>query len=386
MITIFTPIFNRAYIIENLYNSLLCQTCFDFEWLIVDDGSDDGIEELVRKWQCNTQKFAIRFYRQKNGGKHRAINYGVKLARYDAFFIVDSDDYLENDAVELIVRNWDDIRSNHEIAGMAGLKKYPNGEIIGGACSFDGFVDATNLERGIYGLKGDKAEIYKTEILRRFPFPEYENENFVTEAVVWDRIACEGYKVRWVNHSFMICNYLNDGLTAKGKQIFVDNPIGWAYYIRQSRKYGILKNKDFLRQCYSYYEYEHLKFNDYELEELLGLSGEERLLIAEQYNGFLRILFDLCLDRKVCIYAYGQWGKRLRRYFDCLDIKVEYVIDQKYSTIDEMKAYSIEMDLPHTDIVFVALKEERGEVKETIRKKMPEAVVIMCRDIKPELW
>ena len=74
MITIFTPIYNRAYIVDKLYQSLINQTSYNFEWLIVDDGSTDHIIELIAKWSKETQLFDIRFYQQQNGGKHRAIN------------------------------------------------------------------------------------------------------------------------------------------------------------------------------------------------------------------------------------------------------------------------------------------------------------------------
>lgn len=102
MITVFTPVYNRAYIINQLYQSLLRQTNYGFEWLIIDDGSTDNIAELVSQWIADTEDFEIRLYRQPNGGKHRAINRGVQLAKGDAFLIVDSDDYLTEDAIDTV--------------------------------------------------------------------------------------------------------------------------------------------------------------------------------------------------------------------------------------------------------------------------------------------
>ena len=93
MITIFTPTYNRAYILPILFESLKIQTVKEFEWIIVDDGSTDNTESLIYKFkeECN---FSIRYFKKENQGKHIAINFGVEKAKGNLFFIVDSDDYI----------------------------------------------------------------------------------------------------------------------------------------------------------------------------------------------------------------------------------------------------------------------------------------------------
>lgn len=386
MITIFTPIYNRAYIVENLYHSLLRQTCHDFEWLIMDDGSTDDIAAVVNQWAEQTHEFEIRLFRQGNKGKHCAVNCGVRLAKYEIFFIVDSDDYLEDDAVETILRCWDGIKGDNQFAGIAGLRKNRKGEIIGGTPRFKAFTDATNLERERFGLEGDKAEVLKTDLLRKHPFPEYENEKFITEAVVWDRLAYEGYKIRWINKSFVICEYLQDGLTVQGERLFFENPRGWAEFLRVETKYRAKKRGAYLKDYYYYYEYAHKKLEDNEIKEMLDLDDMDFGLIKRMYIRYTHNLSELCRDKKVCIYAYGRWGRRLKRYLDDLKIQVAYVIDQKYQEIKEVKAFSIEMNLPETELVFVALKNGADEAAEAVRRKMPEAEVVLCRDMVPDLW
>lgn len=383
LITIFTPVYNRAHIIGNLYQSLLRQTSHDFEWLIVDDGSTDNIAELVHQWAEDTQSFQIRLYQQENGGKHRAVNYGVKLSFGEAFFIVDSDDFLEDNAVEIIAEYWKEIKENRKIAGIAGLKRYGQGGIIGGTPHFDDFIDATNLERGSWGLHGDKAEVYRTELLRQFPFPEYQNETFITEAVVWDQIAYEGYQIRWINKPFMICDYQADGLTAGGEKLFIDNPRGWAHYIRAERKYRKVDKEQYFLSCCRYYECEYGKFTDNEIQEMLGLCDKEYRYMADRYNTFFCKLNRLCENRKVCIYAYGRWGKRLKEYLEHLGIQVDYVVDRQYENITEIEAYPLSMDLPQADIIFIALKNGAEEAAEAMKRKLPGAEVVLFGDIKP---
>lgn len=212
--TIITPTYNRGYILKNAFNSLCRQSDREFEWIIVDDGSTDNTEEIVKGWMDKDVFFTIRYYKQKNGGKHRAVNKGVKEAKYDYALILDSDDYLSDDAVEKIHSWVKDVNDREDFAGVAGLRGWMNNDgCIGGAGKDPYFTDCKNTERGKFNLLGDKAEVYKIDILRKYPFPEFEGENFLSEHVVWDRIAKDGYKLRWFNEIIYYCEYLSDGLT-----------------------------------------------------------------------------------------------------------------------------------------------------------------------------
>ncbi len=232
MITVFTPTYNRAYILENLYKSLLSQTSKNFEWVVVDDGSVDDTASFFNTIKKNDNPFQITYVVQSNGGKHRAVNHGVRLAKGEVFFIVDSDDYLTNDAIEKI-ENWiNSLPQGDKWAGVSGLKGYSLTETVGGEHrGKEGFVDATNLEREKYNLHGDKAEAYFTEVLKKYPFPEFEGENFITEEVVWNAIAYDGYKIRWYNEIIYVCEYLEDGLTKNADEKWKKNSQGtllWA--------------------------------------------------------------------------------------------------------------------------------------------------------------
>lgn len=226
LITIFTPTYNRAYILPKLFESLLHQTCYDFEWLIVDDGSTDETNLFIEKIKYHVAAnsyFTFRYIKQENGGKHRAINRGLREAKGELFFIVDSDDWLKKDTVEWIVNTFDGIKDDKRFAGLSGIRITPDGIRIGGGTDF-GTIDANAIEiREKYFVRGDLAEIYKTAILRQYPFPEFEGERFCPEALIWNRIA-QKYKIRYVYKGIYVCDYLPDGLTAKITQIRYRSP------------------------------------------------------------------------------------------------------------------------------------------------------------------
>ena len=252
-ITVFTPAYNRGYIIEKLYRSLQRQTYRDFEWLVVDDGSKDDTELKFAEFQAEENDFSIRYIKTENGGKHRAINRGIREARGELFFIVDSDDYITDDALDWI----DKIESSlsekkDQFCGVCGLKGYSESKMIGDTFAGE-ILDITTLERPNYGISGDKAEVYYTNILRKYPFPEFEGERFLTECIVWDRIAAAGYKMRFYNRIAIICNYLEDGLTSNGRSLFLKNPKGYGLFLYQEAKYGKISREEQWENYYQYY-------------------------------------------------------------------------------------------------------------------------------------
>ena len=233
MITVFTPTYNRRDKIERLYRSLLTQTSFDFEWLVVDDGSTDETEVYFQELSKSNAPFSIRYIRQQNGGKHRAINMGVKNAQGDLFFIVDSDDYLMDTAIEKLLLWQQTLGEQDRCAGISGLRGYTTNTVIGDKpLTQTAYIDATNIERDQYKLRGGKAEAYFTKVLLRYPFPEFEGETFLTEETIWNKIAEDGYFIRWYNEIIYICKYLEGGLTKSGIEKYKKNPQGTLYWAK----------------------------------------------------------------------------------------------------------------------------------------------------------
>lgn len=221
-VTVFTPTYNRAYILPKLYESLKKQICNDFEWLIVDDGSTDETEKIVRGW-LTEETFPVRYIKQLNGGKHAAINRGVLGLKSELFFIVDSDDQLTPDAIAIIKQKYQEVRDDDTVAGIIGMRIYPDGKRIGGEASFEDTICTRSDFRYKKKINGDLAEVYKTDILRKYPFPIIEGEKFCPESVVWLKIA-KKYKLLFVNKGIYVCEYLADGLTHHVDQIRIKSP------------------------------------------------------------------------------------------------------------------------------------------------------------------
>ena len=251
-VTVFTPTYNRAYTLNQLFESLKQQTVYDFEWLIVDDGSTDGTSALIDSFQ-NNQLFDVRYYKQENSGKHVAINNGVDLAEGELFFIVDSDDYLTDDAIEKIISWSSTLPSDDDYAGISGNRGYSVNELIGTTFSGE-YIDATALEREKNLITGDKAEVFFTRVLRKYKFPVFENEKFMTENVVWYAIAADGYKIRWFNEIIYITEYLPDGLTHKYNKLLATNPKGFAVSTNQKIKLFNLSKKQIYAEYFNYFQ------------------------------------------------------------------------------------------------------------------------------------
>lgn len=212
MITILTPTYNRAYILKNAYDSLLRQTDQSFEWIVVDDGSTDDTESLVRSWM-SSGSFPVRFFRKENGGKHTALNLGIQQASGELTIILDSDDYLADDAIETIRTTWRDCEKSPRSGGMVFLRGHPTtGKSISTEFRGTNYWANTIESRHVDKIKGDKAEVYRTDVLREFPFPVFAGEKFLTEEVVWNRIA-KKYDLLHVSKIIYWGEYLEDGLT-----------------------------------------------------------------------------------------------------------------------------------------------------------------------------
>lgn len=226
-ITIFTPTYNRGYILPQLYKSLCKQTDSDFSWLIVDDGSSDNTSTMVHEW-IQEKKIDITYVYQKNAGKHVAHNHGVELCQTPLFICVDSDDILAADAVKTIHSYWEQDKANYNNFMGYCTKRGGGSDKTNKDSPFwpaeDSLVWAYELGEK-YHYRGETGLVWITDHLKKYHFPVIPGERFVTEIVLYYQFS-KPMKIK--NDVFYFFTYQPDGYTKSGFKLQVNNPKGTA--------------------------------------------------------------------------------------------------------------------------------------------------------------
>ncbi|MEL1240117.1 glycosyltransferase family 2 protein [Flavobacterium flavipallidum] len=259
-LTVFTPAFNRAHLLPRLYHSLCEQTSTDFEWLVIDDGSKDGTEQLVLQWIAEN-KIAIRYIAQENQGMHGAHNTAYRNISTELNTCIDSDDYMPINAIELILNKWDEV-DQQKYAGIIGLDAVESGAIIGTTFNTE-YITLEDFYLG--GGKGDKKLVYRTDIIKCYPeYPLFEGEKYVGLGTKYLMIDKE-YQLATLNEVLVIVEYQQDGSSNTMFQQYLKYPKGFIYNRIVSMQYSkslkrkfieaihyissciILRKKDFLK-------------------------------------------------------------------------------------------------------------------------------------------
>ncbi|MCM1115055.1 MAG: glycosyltransferase family 2 protein [Clostridium sp.] len=263
-LTIFTPAYNRAYSIHLCYESLCRQTCKDFVWLVVDDGSTDDTAQLIKKWQQQDNGFEIRYIYKENGGMHTAHNTAYENINTELNVCIDSDDYMTDNAVELILNCWKEHKAE-KLAGIIALDIDTKGKVIGKELPKD--IDTTTLI-GYYegGGAGDKKLIYRTDVINSVPaYPEFEGEKYVGLAYKYHLID-KKYELFILNEPVCIVEYREDGSSLNMYKQYLNNPKGFAFYRKNEMLCTTSKKRCFI-ECIHYVSSSIISKNKHFLKE-----------------------------------------------------------------------------------------------------------------------
>lgn len=236
-LTIITPTFNRKELLSQLKISLDNQCNFNFIWRIIDDGSTDETEKLCADW-LNNKKYKIEYYKCSNGGKHKAINFGIKGINTLLTVIIDSDDVCKPNFILEILQAYSIYSKNKIIGCYSFLCENKHGEILPTKFPYTGIIDRHYNLTYRHNIHGDKVDVFYTKILQKYPFPEFPNEKFITEELLWNRIAKE-YKKVGINSSILVHDYYPDGLTRQYENLLRKNKKGATLYFKERAKLKI---------------------------------------------------------------------------------------------------------------------------------------------------
>ena len=225
-ITVYTPTYNRAFCLHQVYDSLLKQDAKDFKWIIIDDGSSDNTKELVDQWIAQNN-FEIRYVYKSNGGMLSAHNSAHAVLDTELCVCIDSDDFVPDGGIQTILNFWNKYRDDQTVAGIVGLDCYKNGNIIG-----DSFTK-TNVKAKYSELSkvtGDKKFVYRSSVIREFgPYPVFEGEKFPAQDYLYRKIDSK-YDLIATNEIFCVVEYLPDGNSFNKISSYLKNPNGFMMY------------------------------------------------------------------------------------------------------------------------------------------------------------
>jgi glycosyltransferase involved in cell wall biosynthesis len=323
-ITVFTPTYNRADLLQNLYESLQKQTCPDFEWLIIDDGSTDNTAEVVSGFFRQSERHqhddrlqridefdeskslsveqtdvskanafrgagGVHYFKKENGGKHTALNLAFQMAKCELLFIVDSDDVITPDAIETMKEDWEQVKAKG-LCGISYLRGYSATEVIGDEHPQDHVIDNFINLRYNKDVGGDKAEVWVTDCLRQIRFPEFKGEKFLGEGYIWSKLA-KKYDMLFVNKIIYITEYHSGGLSQSGRRMRIHCPLG-----------GIENSLEHMSREYK------LSFRVKETLLYVAYSHFAHHTLCQIMNRGYRSLTAICLVPGYLLYKY--WKKK----------------------------------------------------------------------------
>lgn len=252
-LTILTPTYNRAQLLAECCESLKKQTCQDFQWLIVDDGSTDNTAEAVKEMLASQRDFAMDYVAKPNGGKHTALNFAHPYIQGEYVLILDSDDLLVPTAVEQVLKAWDEFGKDDSVGRVIFLKGFSQEEPI---CYVEHERIPVNTikEPRISKSGRDCCDVFRTDLFTKYPFPVFPGERFIGEGAAFFAMEKESLGV-YVNQVIYLCQYREDGLTKAGRKMRIRNPLGGRYnsmvYMDKSLPMKTRLKKSVLYTCYS---------------------------------------------------------------------------------------------------------------------------------------
>jgi glycosyltransferase involved in cell wall biosynthesis len=228
VITVFTPTYNRGYCLHQVYESLVKQTSQDFIWMIIDDGSTDNTKDILQSW-LDLNRITIKYIYQENQGMHGAHNTAYSNIQTELNVCIDSDDYMPDNGIELILNKWETIEHKEKIAGIVGLDVFKTGVVVGTKLPDNLLYCELHELYYKYKIKGDKKLVLRTALVKEYPqYPIFFGERFVPLGILYLMID-QNYKLACLNEPLCVVEYLPDGSSLNIFKQYKLNPKGFRY-------------------------------------------------------------------------------------------------------------------------------------------------------------
>ena len=265
VLTVFTPAYNRARTLIRTYESLKKQTCKEFIWLIVDDGSADNTKELAEKWMSEENNFQIQYIYKENGGMHTAHNTAYRNIHTELNTCIDSDDAMPPEAVEKILKKWKEVKDKGYAGIIALDADMSSGKILGKGFPAD-MRETTVAGYYAAGGKGDKKLIYRTDIINQYPeYPVFEGEKYISLSYKY-RLIDQDYKMAVLDDIVCLVEYQPDGSSNTMIHQYYKNPKGFAYWRKIRMQYPDSKKRVFI-DCIHYVAESRIAGNKHYIKE-----------------------------------------------------------------------------------------------------------------------
>jgi glycosyltransferase involved in cell wall biosynthesis len=231
LITVFTATYRGEDLLLPLFESLMRQTNKDFEWILVNDGSPDNTDDVVKDMQARAD-FPLRYYKKTNGGKTTAVNFAIPLAQGEMWLMVDHDDFLGDQAIDTIHQYYPQIKDNENLCGITFLRHHHNGRPIGTQNNPDKLITDYCSYRTRFNIVGDRMEVVKTDCFRKYtPIPTFENENNCLDWYIWLMLA-KDYQTLYIANQTPLyyCEYLSTGRSNTSYKTPLGDMLQWSLF------------------------------------------------------------------------------------------------------------------------------------------------------------
>ncbi|VNA94090.1 glycosyl transferase family protein [Streptococcus pneumoniae] len=301
-VSVIIPVYNVEKYLRRCLDSVVNQTYKDIEVILVNDGSPDNSKEICEEYVAKYSN--IQLINQKNAGLGAARNTGLQYITGNAVTFVDSDDWLELDAIEYYVASMKKNDADIVVTQMIRKKEYFSNEGTNGTTIKEEVLNQEQFAKKYFKIDGNNieyyacAKLYKREIAREVKYP--------VGLFAEDVPAAFGYIIRsqkiFYSTKVTYNYFFNDNsLTAKFTDKDFDLEKIWDLVVEEAKVYG---NEDYIL---------YAKVNRYRIDFnlLCRIALSENKSDIEKYSQEIVVLLGKVKENKKILLKYLPFSRKV---------------------------------------------------------------------------